>query len=139
MSKLWLKYENWSKLGKQNRVYRYTLKVYRYTFASGGVYRYTTVHVPVHLPKIAQICFFLPFFSLFLIPNSISYFIYTSKPFHIHFVTSFLFNSSSNTYLYFKIYHELLSNNSNMGYDPYTNQIQGFVRVCSNPTLLPCN
>ena len=31
MSKLWPKYENWSKLGKQNRVYRYT-----------------TVHVPVH-------------------------------------------------------------------------------------------
>ena len=47
MSKLWLKYENWLKLGKQNRVYRYTPKVYRYTLASGGVYRYTTVHVPV--------------------------------------------------------------------------------------------
>ena len=36
------------------------LFMYWYTFASGGVYRYTTVHVLVHLPKIAQICFFLP-------------------------------------------------------------------------------
>ena len=33
MIKLWPKYENWSKLGKQNRVYRYTPNVYRYTLA----------------------------------------------------------------------------------------------------------
>ena len=65
MSMLWPKYENWSKLGKQNRVYRYTLNVYRYTLASGGVYRYTTVHVPVHLPKFAQIVYFIPFFHTF--------------------------------------------------------------------------
>ena len=67
-----------------------------------GVYRYTNVHVPVHLLKFAQNVYFLPPFPIFLIPNSIPYFIYTSKPFHIHFITSFLFNSSSNTYLYFK-------------------------------------
>ena len=138
MSTLWPKYENWSKLGKQNRVYRYTLNVYRYTWPLVGctgtllfMYRYTFRNLP-------RLCIF-SLFSILLIPNSILYFIYTSKPFHIHFVTSFLFNSSFNTYLYFKIYHELLSNNSNMGYDPYTNQIQGFFRVCSNPTLLPCN
>ena len=62
MSKLWQKYKTWSKLGKHNRVYRYTPKVYRYTLASGGVYRYTTVHVPVHLPEFAQKVYFLPFF-----------------------------------------------------------------------------
>ena len=33
MRKLWPKYENWSKLGKQNMVYRYTSNMYRYILA----------------------------------------------------------------------------------------------------------
>ena len=37
MSKLWLKYENWS---KHSRVYRYRSDLYRYRFGSGGLYRY---------------------------------------------------------------------------------------------------
>ena len=33
MIKLWSKYKNWSKLGTEHQVYRYTPKVYRYTLA----------------------------------------------------------------------------------------------------------
>ena len=39
----------------------YTLFMYQYTFASGGVYRYNTVHVPVHLPYFAKFCYFSHF------------------------------------------------------------------------------
>ena len=34
--------------------------LYQYTFSSGGVYRYTTVHVPVHLQNFAQILLIFP-------------------------------------------------------------------------------
>ena len=79
-----------------------------------------------------EIVFFFPF-SIFCYPKPTLYFIHTSKPFPIPLVTSFLFNLSFNTYLTSKIFHEYLPNNSNMGHNPYTIQIQRFVRVCSKP------
>ena len=87
---------------------RYRSKVYRY-----------------RSPENAQRpeCVFFFHFSIFFHPKPTLYFLHTSKSFPISLVTSFLFNSSFNTYLYFKkIFHEFLPNNSNMGYDPYTNQ-----------------
>ena len=62
-----------------------------------------------HDPKMPRMCVFLTFFHT-LLPNSTLYFKHTSKPFHMSLVTSFLLNSSINTYLISTINHELLSN-----------------------------
>ena len=107
MSKLWPKYENWSKLGTEQQVYRYTPKVYRYTLAQNDQKRKCTgtlskCTVTSH-PKCLKMCVF-SHFSIILILKSILYFQHTSNPFPIHLGISFLFNSSSNTYLYFKKY-----------------------------------
>ena len=134
MSKLRPKYENWSKLGTEQQVYRYTTKVYRYTLAKNDQKRKCTGTLSkctgTSHPKCLKMCVFSNQF-------------YTSNTHLIHFQFTLesLFYSIPLPILIFtsKIYHGLLSHNSNMGYDPYTNQIQGFVRVCSNPTLLPCN
>ena len=109
MSTLWSKYENWSKLENRAWVYRYMFKVYQYMFGSVRVYRYMFKVYRYMSPENAQNVYFLPF-SIFLIPNSTLYFIHTSKPFHIHLVTSIILNSSFNTYLNSKTYHDLLSN-----------------------------
>ena len=106
--KLWPQYENWSKLGKQNRVYWYTLNVYRYTLASGGVYRYTPVHVPVHLPKFAQILLFFPTFdanSLHTTSTIHKHFKTTSKSSYDLFSTQFIIQSIS----FIKTFHDFLS------------------------------
>ena len=126
MSKLWLKYENWSKLETEHHMYRYTFNMYRYTF---NMYRYMLAQNDQNLtctgtcsrctgtcsrctgtchPKMPRMCVFVPFFHI-LLPNSTLYFIHTSKPFHIHLVISFLLKSSFTSYLLSKIYHELLS------------------------------
>ena len=57
--------------------------------------------------KCPEIVVFLPFFHIFL-PKPTQYSIYTSKPLHIHLITSILLKSSFNTYLTPKTYHELL-------------------------------
>ena len=62
MSKLWPKYENWSKLGKQNIMYRYTPNMYRYMLGSGGVYRYTFKVYRYMSPENAQNVYFFFFF-----------------------------------------------------------------------------
>ena len=128
MRKLWQKYQNWLKLGKQNRVYRYTPNVYRYTFGSGRVYRYTFKVYRYMSPENAQNVCFSHIFPYFSTPSTL-HFKHTSKPFHISLITSLLLNSSFIAYLISKIHHELLSTHSNMGNNPYINQIQEFVRV----------
>ena len=84
MSKLWPKYENWSKQEKQNRVYRYRSNVYRYTLAKNdqnlkctgtGSGCTSTCH-----RKLPRMCVFHPFFHL-LIPNQL----YTSNTHQNHF------------------------------------------------------
>ena len=136
MSKLLLKYENWLKQKKQNRVYRYMSNMYRYMLAkndqntrcTGTCSRCTgTCH-----PKMPRLCVFVPFFHIFL-PKSTLYIKYTSKPLQIQLMISFLLNLSFNTYPSSKHFMIFSQNNSNMGYNPYTYQIQEFVRVYSNP------
>ena len=79
-----------------------------------------------------EMVIFLPFFHIFP-PKPTQSSIHTSKPLHIHLVTSILLKSSFNTYLSSKPFMNYSQNNSNMGHNPYTNQTQRFVRVCSNP------
>ena len=136
MSKLWSKYENWSKLGKQNRVYRYRSNVYRYTLVqndqnpkcTGTGSRCTgTGHL-----KMPRMCVFVTFFHILILKSTL-HFKHTSKPFQIHFVIYFYSNLLpiliffQNPSINFSQYH------SNMGYDPYTNQAPRLVRVCSKP------
>ena len=143
MSKLWIKYENWSKLGTEHQVYWYTPNMYRYMLAqndqnltcTGTCSRCTsTCH-----RKLPRLCVFVPFFHI-LLPNSTLYFIHTSKPFQIHLVTSIILNSSFNTYLNPKTYHDLLSNTILIWVITHTHtkykNLLGFVLT---QTLLLCN
>ena len=132
MRNLLLKYENWLKEETEHHMYRYTPDLYRYMLAqndknltcSSTCSRCTgTCH-----QKIPKMCFFLPFFHIFL-PNSTLYFIHTSKPLQFILKSLFLFKLSFITYHYSKIFHEFPPNNSNMGHNPYTNKTQGFVKV----------
>ena len=66
------------------KVYRYMIKVYRYTS-----------------PKMAQNVCFSPIFPCFDIQSTL-HFKHTSKPFQIHLRISFLFNSSLNYISFFQ-------------------------------------
>ena len=137
MSKLWPKYENWSKQENHNRVYQYTPNVYRYTLAKKRpetkVYRYIFKVYRYTSPKSAQNVCFLPFFMHFhpwitpILPTHIKIIPYSPyNLFSIQFIFQlhvFLQNLSMNFFQY----------HSNMGYDPYTNQAPIFVRICSKP------
>ena len=134
--KLWPKYKNWSKLGKQNRVYRYMSNMYRYMLAKNdqntrciGTCSGCTGTCHEKCPE----CVFFSHFSIFFHPKPTLYFIHTSKPFHIHLMTSIILKSSFNTSLISKILHELLSTHSNMGYDLYITLTCKLVRVYSKP------
>ena len=105
MSKLWPKYKNLSKLENRTGLYRYMSNMYRYmlakndqnTMCTGTSSKCTgTSH-----PRMPRMCLF-SHFSIFLIPNSTIYFIYTSRPLHRSLVNSFLFNSSFNFIYFFK-------------------------------------
>ena len=75
---------------------------------------------------------FLHFFHIFL-PKSTQYSIYTSN--HSKFILkSQLYSIHLSLHIFLQNFSMNFSqNHSNMGHNPYTNQIQGFVRVCSNP------
>ena len=102
MSKLWLNYENWSKLENQNRLYRYKSNLYRYKLVKNDQNRSCTGTssncTGTSHSGMPRMCVF-SHFSIFLIPKSILYFKHTSKSFHMSLVISFLLNSSFNTYL----------------------------------------
>ena len=106
--------------------------LYRYRFASGVLYRYRFKVYRYRSPKMPRMFVFLPFFHM-LIPKSTQYSMYTSKPLQIHLIISFLLKLSFNTHLSSKLFKNYSQNKSIMGHNPYINQIQGFVRVCSNP------
>ena len=130
MSKLWLKYKNLSKLGKQNRVYRYTPNVYQYT---PNVYQYTLAKndpntkctgtcskcTGTHHPEMPRMVF-SPLFSICLIPKSTLYFINISRPLQIHLMISFILSSSFNYISFFKLFMNFFQNHSNMVLNPYT-------------------
>ena len=65
MSKLWLQYENWSKLENRAWVYRYMSNMYQYMFSSGRVYQYMFKVYQYMSPENAQNVYFLPFFHIF--------------------------------------------------------------------------
>ena len=99
-------------------MYRYRFKVYRY-----------------RSPKSAHNVYFLPFFMHFSIPNQI----YTSYTLQNHF-KFILYPQLYSNHLSMDIFlpnsfMNHFKNHSNMGYNPYTNQIQRFVNVCSKPLL----
>ena len=94
MSKLWPKYENWSKLGTEQQVYRYTLKVYRYTLAKNDQKRKCTGTLSkctgtTH-PKCPKMCVF-SHFSICFNPNQL-YTPYTPQN-HFKFILRSLFYS----------------------------------------------
>ena len=136
MRKLWPKYKNWSKLENRTGLYRYMSNLYRYKLAKNDQNRNCTgtslnCTYTIH-PKMPRMVF-SPIFSCLIIHGSLLHFLHTSKSFQIHFVISFLFKSSSNSYLLSNLSMNLSQYNSNMGYHPYTNQVPRFVRVCSKP------
>ena len=108
MRKLWPKYENWSEQENQNRVYRYTSYVYRYTLAkndqntkctgtcskcTGTCSKCTgtcSKCTGTHHQKLPRMCVFHPFFHI-LIPNQL----YTSNTHQDHskIILESIFNS----------------------------------------------
>ena len=111
MRKLWPKYENWSKLGKHNRVYLYTPNVYRYTLAKNDQNTKCTGTCSkctgTHHKNFPKMCVFHPFFHI-LIPNQL----YTSNTHQDHskIILESLFYSIplSISYLSSKIHHGFL-------------------------------
>ena len=107
MSKLWSKYENWSKQENQNRLYRYKSNLYRYKLAKNDQNRSCTgtssTCTGTSLRKVPRMCVF-PHFSCTFIHGSLLHFLHTSKSFQIRLGISFLFNSSLNYISFFKIH-----------------------------------
>ena len=136
MSKLWPKYENWSKQENQNRLYQYKSNLYRYKLVKNDQNRSCTGTnsncTGTSHSGMPRMCVF-SHFSILLISN--------------HFYTSNTHQNNSKFTLESLLYSNHLSiliflpnsfmnhfkNHSNMGYNPYTNQIQRFVKVCSKP------
>ena len=133
MSKLWLKYKNWLKLGKQNRVYRYRSNMYRYMFSSGRVYRYMFKVYRYMSPENAQNVCFSPIFPYFCIPNQL----YTSYTHQNHFIIilTSLFYSIHLSILSF--FQQFIMNYSQTHYfmdpNPYITLTCKLVRVYSKP------
>ena len=111
MSKLWPKYENWSKQENHNRLYRYKSNLYRYKLVKNDQNRSCTGTssncTGTSLRKVPRMCVFSPIFPCFDIQSTL-HFKHTSKPFQIHLGIYFLFNSSLNGYLSSKFFHESL-------------------------------
>ena len=89
--------------------------------------------VPVQVSEKCPECVFSPIFMHFSIPNQI----YTSYTLQNHF-KFILYPQLYSNHLSMDIFlpnsfMNHFKNHSNMGYNPYTNQIQRFVKVCSKP------
>ena len=131
MRKLWPKYENWSKLGTEQQLYRYNPKLYRYNLAKNDQKRNCTSTTSnctgTSHPKCPKMCVF-SHFSICFNPNQL----YTSNTHQDHskIILESLFISIplSISYISSKIHHGFLQksimdffqNPSNMGYNPYT-------------------
>ena len=105
MSKLWPKYENWSKQENQNRLYRYKSNMYRYKLVKTDQNRNCTGTssncTGTSLRKVPRMCVFTHF-SIVLIPKSILHFKHTLRPLQNHLGIYFLSNSSFNFIYFFK-------------------------------------
>ena len=113
MRKLWPKNENWSKLGTEQQVYRYTPKVYRYTLAKNDQKRKCTGTLSkctgTSHPKCLKMCIFSPFSCTF--PSQ------TKSILHIHF--KIISNSSCNLF-YTQIIFQFLSSFKTCNTPKYT-------------------
>ena len=112
MSKLWPKYENWSKQENQNRLYRYKSNLYRYKLVKNDQNRSCTGTnsncTGTFTRKCPKMCVF-SHFSILLILKSILHFKHTSKPFPIHLGISFILKSSFNFISFFQIHIKIPS------------------------------
>ena len=123
MRKLWPKYENWSKLGTEQQVYRYNPKLYRYNLAKNDQKRKCTVHfqiVSVQVTRNALKCVFSHIFPYVSTP------INSTLQTHIKTTPKSSWNLFSFQFLFqFHIFlqksiMDFFQNPSNMGYNPYT-------------------
>ena len=149
MSKLWPKYENWSKQENQNRLYRYKSNLYRYKLAKNDQNRNCTgtssTCTGTSLRKMPRMCVFrtctgtslrkVPRMCVFPIFHALSsmdhsYTSYTHQN-HSKFTLESLFYSIPLSLLVFfqNLSINLSQYHSNMGYHPYTHQVPRFVRV----------
>ena len=125
MSKLWPKYENWSKLENQNRLYRYKSNLYRYKLAKNDQNRSCTGTssncTGTSHSGMPRMCVF-SHFSILLIPNHF----YTSNTHQNNskFTLESLFYSIplSISYISSKSIMDFFQNPSNMGYKPIHKQ-----------------
>ena len=106
MSKLWPKYENWSKLENQNRLYRYKSNLYRYKLAKNDQNRNctgTSSNCTGTSPrKVSRMCIFHIFHALSSMDHS--YTSYTHQN-HSKFALESLFYSIPLNYIsFFKIH-----------------------------------
>ena len=126
MSKLWPKYENWSKQENQNRLYRYKSNMYRYKLVKNDQNRSCT---GTSLRKVPRMCVFPIFHALSSMDHS--YTSYTHQN-HSKFTLKSLFYSIPLSLLVFfqNLSINLSQYHSNMGYHPYTHQVPRFVRPC---------
>ena len=136
MSKLWPKYENWSKQENQNRLYRYKSNMYRYKLVKNDQNRSCTgkssTCIDTSLRKVPRMCVFPIFHALSSMDHS--YTSYTHQN-HSKFTLESLFYSIPLSLLVFfqNLSINLSQYHSNMGYHPYTHQVPRFVRVLSKP------
>ena len=123
MRKLWPKYENWSKLGTEQQVYRYTLSCTGTTWPKMTRNESVPVHfqiVPVQVTRNALKCVFSHIFPYVSTP------INSTLQTHIKTTPKSSWNLFSFQFLFqFHIFlqksiMDFFQNPSNMGYNPYT-------------------
>ena len=98
MSKLWLQYQNWSKLEQSSSCTSRTLSCTGGTWpkmTSNEIVPVQTQIVPVQVSEKCPESVISPLFHALFHPKPNLYFIYTSKSFQIHLISSIILNHLS--------------------------------------------
>ena len=123
MRKLWPKYENLSKLGTEQQLYRYNPKLYRYNLAKNDQNEIVPVQlqiVPVQVTRNALKCVFSHTFPYVSTPiNSTLQTPIKTTPKSSWNLFSFQFLFQFHIFIQ-KSIMDFFQNPSNMGYNPYT-------------------
>ena len=130
------KIRNWSKQENQNRLYRYKSNLYRYKLAKNDQNRSCTGTssncTSTSLRKVPRMCVFPIFHALSSMDHS--YTSYTHQNHSKLTLESLLYSNHLSILIFLpNSFMNHFKNHSNMGDNPYTNQIQRFVKVCSKP------
>ena len=139
MSKLWPKYENWSKQENQNRLYQYKSNMYRYKLVKNDQNQSCTgtssTCTGTSLRKVPRMCVFPIFHALSSMDHS--YTSYTHQN-HSKFTLESLFYSIPLSLLVFfqNLSINLSQYHSNMGYQPYTHQAPRLLGFDQNPNSI---